>query len=373
MTVQNAFGNRLIDPQLIDPGVQSSLVKALVSVGANGRISYVPRGATGQILGLDGNGDYVWVGSVAPTGNAGGSLTGTYPNPLIATNAVNFSMLQNINTAAFLGRDSAGSGNVEVLTVPQSRSLLGLGSAALKNSGNAVGEHPLVEAGGKLNPSIIPALPSNNPVRVVASQSAMLALSGVLVNDKVVIQNSGNTDENATWVLAQTPSNTIANWIKVSDNSIRGEEITAGTISTDRLGSGSSDSTAVLTRSGWSLPTPGNAPYIEVTSATQTLENNKVYRVNRTSKVTLTLPSSAALGDRITILGGNTGGYSVAQNAGQTVRFLNQVTSSGTPGRVDTDIPGVGIVDPYGTLCLVCIEANTKFQVLSSTGTFDIV
>lgn len=44
----------------------------------------------------------------------------------------------------------------------EARGNLGLGSVATKNAGNSEGEVPLVETGGKLNPSILPVFPSLN-------------------------------------------------------------------------------------------------------------------------------------------------------------------------------------------------------------------
>jgi hypothetical protein len=63
-----------------------------------------------------------------------GALSGTIASPGIANNAVTLAKIQTIPTSTFLGRMTAGTGNVETLSVANVQGLLGLGSAAYTSS-----------------------------------------------------------------------------------------------------------------------------------------------------------------------------------------------------------------------------------------------
>jgi hypothetical protein len=86
------------------------------------------------------------------------------------------------------------------------------GTAAAKTAGNAVGNVPMVESGGKLNAAILPTLSTGRPPFVVASQAAMLALSTAVVGDI-----AKRTDLGTSFMLAAADYTLLANWVQLTN------------------------------------------------------------------------------------------------------------------------------------------------------------
>lgn len=81
----------------------------------------------------------------------------------------------------------------------------GLGSAASKDVGTAAGNVPVLNASGKLDENIIPAV-AITETYVVDSETAMLALNAQ-VGDVAI-----RTDVNKSFILQTIPATTAANW-----------------------------------------------------------------------------------------------------------------------------------------------------------------
>jgi photosystem II stability/assembly factor-like uncharacterized protein len=71
---------------------------------------------------------------------------------------------------------------------------------------------------------------------------------------------------------------------------------------------------------------PADTRWVNVTGATVQTESNTGYLANSSSPVVLTLPASPAIGDWIKVTGVGSGGWTIAQNAGQ------RITTLGLPG-----------------------------------------
>jgi hypothetical protein len=121
-------------------------------------------------------------------------------------------------------------------------------------------------------------------------------------------------------------------------------------------------STGQLGTSG-AFPTTWN----DVTSTPVTMVPNNGYVVDdNASLVTLTLPSVAAFGSRFEIVGKSADGWTIAQNAGQTIHFNSTSTTTGAGGSLSS-------TQRYNCVELICVTANTEFVVKDSSGNLTVV
>lgn len=104
----------------------------------------------------------------------------------------------------------------------------------------------------------------------------------------------------------------------------------------------------------------------EVTGTSQSAAVNSWYIANNASLVTVTLPTTAALGDVVRVIGKGAGGWKVAQNASEIIHFGNQNTTTGTGGSLAS-------TNRYDVVELVCTVADTEWTVVSSIGNLTVV
>ena len=119
----------------------------------------------------------------------------------------------------------------------------------------------------------------------------------------------------------------------------------------------------------WAAPAGGGGGvinWIDVTGTSQAIAVNTGYIADNASLVTLTLPTTAAQGTIFRIAGNGAGGWSLAQNASQTVKFGNVATTTGTGGSLAS-------TDPGDALECLCVVANTTWRVLSAVGNLTVV
>ena len=100
-----------------------------------------------------------------------------------------------------------------------------------------------------------------------------------------------------------------------------------------------------------------------VTSPTQALATENGYVANDSVLITFTLPSVAAVGSTIKILGLGSGLYTIAQNANQYINFVSGTTTVGTGGSLTA-------TEKFDSITLVCSVVNNGWNVDSCTGNF---
>lgn len=104
-----------------------------------------------------------------------------------------------------------------------------------------------------------------------------------------------------------------------------------------------------------------------VTTVDASLVKNNGYIANKAGLLTMTLPVVAAVGDTFRITGINTAvGWRIAQNGGQTIYFVGSASTTGAAGYLES----TAIRDSAE---IVCVVANTDFNVISSTGNLTIL
>ena len=94
-------------------------------------------------------------------------------------------------------------------------------------------------------------------------------------------------------------------------------------------------------------------------TADQTLAVANGYISNKGTLNTLTLPTSAAVGDIIEVVGMGAGGWQIAQNASQIIHFGNIDSTTGTGGHIDS-------INRRDRVYLICVVANLEFNAYTN-------
>lgn len=137
--------------------------------------------------------------------------------------------------------------------------------------------------------------------------------------------------------------------------------LTAAEGGTGLTSPGSSGNVLTSNGSAWvSSPASGGAlSWSEVTGTSQSAAVNTGYITNNAALVTVSLPSTFALGSVIRVANKGAGGFSVVAAAGDTIIFGTQSSSAG--GSATFTATGDCIE-------LLCITADTTWRIISSVG-----
>lgn len=103
-----------------------------------------------------------------------------------------------------------------------------------------------------------------------------------------------------------------------------------------------------------------------VITADQTAVINKGYFANKGTLLTLTLPTTAAVGSVLRVSGMNAGLWRIAQNFAEVIHFGKTDTTVGTGGYIQSTLARDSVE-------LICCVADTEWNVVSSVGNITIV
>lgn len=173
--------------------------------------------------------------------------------------------------------------------------------------------------------------------------------------------------------LATTIASNAVTTTKINNAAVTLAKIQNATQNSILLGSGASGSGATyseitlgtnLSMSGTTLNVAGTfspLPQTVVSGTSQTAAVNNGYITNNAALCTVTLPTTASVGQLVQVTGQGAGGWKIAQNASQLIIFNSNVTATGTGGFLASSLA-------TDNLMLMCTVANTTWNVISSQG-----
>ena len=113
------------------------------------------------------------------------------------------------------------------------------------------------------------------------------------------------------------------------------------------------------------LVTTASITWNTVSGTSQTMVSSQGYYTTNAAATTLTLPAACAAGTMMAVIGTNTGLWTMAQLAGQSIQYGAQVTTTGTGGSLVASAQG-------NAVWLMCTVANTTWVVTDSVGNITV-
>ncbi len=176
----------------------------------------------------------------------------------------------------------------------------------------------------------ITGITAANSAMLVSSSTGVPAMTATMTNGQIVIGSTGATPTPATL--------TAGNGITVTNG--------AASITIASTG--------------------GGVTWTNVSGTTQTMVADNGYIANNVALVTMTLPATAAIGTILAVAGNGAGGWRIAQNASQNIKFGNQTTTTGVGGSVSS-------TNLYDCIEILCTVANTTWVVRAAQGNITYV
>jgi hypothetical protein len=106
---------------------------------------------------------------------------------------------------------------------------------------------------------------------------------------------------------------------------------------------------------------------VDQNSNSATLANNTKYVCdNGAGLITFTLPTAAVVGDTFIIVGGSSGGWTIAQNANQIIHVGSLPSTTGVAGSVASS-------NRYDCITLTCVVTNLEWSAYGIQGNLTVV
>ena len=202
---------------------------------------------------------------------------------------------------------------------------------------------------------------------VSGGSSQLVSTSGntVTIDNRVASASvTGVASFNSTYLTVSNGAVSLASAYQVT-----GDTVAVGTgIAVSRSGN-----TSTVTNIGvqsfngaTGAVTAGVALAFSVITADQTAAINTGYIANKGTLLTITLPTTAAVGSVIRVSGMNAGLWKIAQNASGIIHFGKTDTTTGVGGYISSTLTRDAVE-------LVCCVANNEWNVISSVGNITIV
>jgi hypothetical protein len=138
-------------------------------------------------------------------------------------------------------------------------------------------------------------------------------------------------------------------------DAVTGGSYTNGTLTLSGTGNFAATITGFITGS-----TGGAGITWNNSTTAQTASINNAYVSTASTLTTITLPTTSAFGSVFEVTGLGTGGWKIVYNSGQYINFGN-ITTTTTSGSLASS-------STFDSVRLVCVSANTVFNVVSSIG-----
>jgi len=219
-----------------------------------------------------------------------------------------------------------------------------------------------------------------NATLINSGTLAAFSIDGVtgVVGQRYLIKNQTNAAQNGIYVLTIAGSVTVA-WVltRAADFNSSGTIFNNGTVyvtlgSTqdntyweDTFSGSMTVGTTLINWSLFSLSPNVLFTWNVITGTSQAVSENNGYIPTNVALTTFTLPATANVGDAFKIMGYGSGGWKIAQNAGQTMHLGSSTATTGVLGYLAS-------TNAFDNLEIVCLVANTVFSARAVIGNITV-